>query len=121
MYQTQGLLVEVHTGSFEKERAHAVVSADAVLCRAGTRERVSLGVWPAVRCRAMRRNSPGRFYLPNPRDRQSQCEAPFRVPSEDQPTPHSQDVNLRCMTHPAHRAAALLPVGDPFSTPSTKT
>lgn len=27
--------MEVHTGSFEKERAHAVVSADAVLCRAG--------------------------------------------------------------------------------------
>ncbi|MGH0139399.1 UNVERIFIED_CONTAM: hypothetical protein FKN15_069489 [Acipenser sinensis] len=38
------------------------------------------------------------------------------VPNKDQPTSHCQDTNLRCMTHPAHHAAALLPhetPGDP--------
>ncbi|MGH0145743.1 UNVERIFIED_CONTAM: hypothetical protein FKN15_038761 [Acipenser sinensis] len=63
-----------------------------------------------VRCRAMRRNSPCRFYFPNSRERQSQCDAPFGVPSKDRPTPHSQDANLRSMTHPVHHTAALLPV-----------
>ncbi|MGH0182641.1 UNVERIFIED_CONTAM: hypothetical protein FKN15_009895 [Acipenser sinensis] len=32
------------------------------------------------------------------------------VPSEDLLTSQSQDTNLRCMTHAAHHAAALLPV-----------
>ncbi|MGH0125785.1 UNVERIFIED_CONTAM: hypothetical protein FKN15_051026 [Acipenser sinensis] len=45
----------------------------------------------------------------NPQERQSQCDAPFGVPSEDQATSHNQDVNLRCMTRPAHHVAVPLP------------
>ncbi|MGH0124472.1 UNVERIFIED_CONTAM: hypothetical protein FKN15_077157 [Acipenser sinensis] len=57
----------------------------------------------------MRRNSRCRVCLPNPREHQSQCNAPFGVPCEDRPPSHSQDANLHCMTHPAHHEAALLP------------
>ncbi|MBN3275868.1 CHSS1 synthase, partial [Polyodon spathula] len=57
----------------------------------------------------MRRNSPCWFYFPNPQERLGQCIAPFGVSSEDQLTSHSQDVNLRCMTCPAHHVAVLLP------------
>ncbi|MGH0140058.1 UNVERIFIED_CONTAM: hypothetical protein FKN15_071278 [Acipenser sinensis] len=64
-----------------------------------------------IRCRAMRRNSPSRLCLPNPWEHQSQCNG---APSEDQPASHSQDVNLHCMTRPAHHAAALLPVESPL-------
>ncbi|MGH0171026.1 UNVERIFIED_CONTAM: hypothetical protein FKN15_060033 [Acipenser sinensis] len=42
----------------------------------------------------MRRNSPCWFYPLNPRERQCQCDAPFRVPSEDRPTSHSYDSAL---------------------------
>ncbi|MGH0151818.1 UNVERIFIED_CONTAM: hypothetical protein FKN15_063449 [Acipenser sinensis] len=54
-----------------------------------------------VRCRAVKRNSPCWFYLPNSRERLGQCDAPFGVPSKDRPTSHSQDANLPCTTHPA--------------------
>ncbi|MGH0143456.1 UNVERIFIED_CONTAM: hypothetical protein FKN15_000407 [Acipenser sinensis] len=57
----------------------------------------------------MRRNSPCWFCLPNPWERQCQCNTLFGVSSEDRPTLHSQDVNLHCMSHPAHHTAALLP------------
>ncbi|MGH0164633.1 UNVERIFIED_CONTAM: hypothetical protein FKN15_054135 [Acipenser sinensis] len=56
----------------------------------------------------MRRNSPCRFYLPNPQERQSQCDTPFRVPSKNQPTSHSQDANLRCSTHSASTSGVRL-------------
>ncbi|MGH0144185.1 UNVERIFIED_CONTAM: hypothetical protein FKN15_044877 [Acipenser sinensis] len=68
-----------------------------------------------VCCRAVRRNSPCWFYLPNPRERLGNCDAPFGVPNKDQPTSRSQDMNLRCTTHPAHHGAALLPVRLEFS------
>ncbi|MBN3272588.1 S22AI protein, partial [Polyodon spathula] len=42
-------------------------------------------------------------------ERQSQYDAPFRISSKDQPTMHSQDANLRCMTCHVHHVAALLP------------
>ncbi|MGH0115197.1 UNVERIFIED_CONTAM: hypothetical protein FKN15_070717 [Acipenser sinensis] len=48
----------------------------------------------------MRRNSSCQFYISNPRECLSQCDAPLRVPSKDRHTSQSQDVNLRCMTHP---------------------
>ncbi|MGH0139293.1 UNVERIFIED_CONTAM: hypothetical protein FKN15_076383 [Acipenser sinensis] len=62
-----------------------------------------------VHCRAMRIYSPCQFYLPNPRERLSQCDAPVGVPSGDLPA--SQ--NAHCVTHPVLQAATLLP-GQPL-------
>ncbi|MGH0150534.1 UNVERIFIED_CONTAM: hypothetical protein FKN15_017827 [Acipenser sinensis] len=38
-----------------------------------------------VRCSTIRRSSPCQFYLPNPQERQSQCDAAFGIPREDRP------------------------------------
>ncbi|MGH0130454.1 UNVERIFIED_CONTAM: hypothetical protein FKN15_001666 [Acipenser sinensis] len=74
----------------------------------------SLGAWPA-RFAVVQygENSPCRFCLPNSWELQSQAMLPSEIPSEDQPTSHSQDANLRCMTRPAHHAAVLL-LGEPL-------
>ncbi|MGH0154864.1 UNVERIFIED_CONTAM: hypothetical protein FKN15_028417 [Acipenser sinensis] len=79
---------------------------------AGVRSELTGRLACRVRCRAMRRNSPCWFYLPNPWECLGHYNTPFGVPSEDWPTSHNQDVNLRCVTHPAHHTAALLPGTD---------
>ncbi|MGH0156849.1 UNVERIFIED_CONTAM: hypothetical protein FKN15_045011 [Acipenser sinensis] len=72
-----------------------------------------------VHCSAMRRNSRCRFCLPNTRERQSQCDAPCGIPSEDQRLRTARERTSAppdCMTCPAHQAVVPLP-GEPLGDP----
>ncbi|MGH0175849.1 UNVERIFIED_CONTAM: hypothetical protein FKN15_075782 [Acipenser sinensis] len=68
----------------------------------------SLGAWLSGSAVARR------FWLPNPRECQSQCDTPFRIPSKDQRlrTARTQTCAPLTVTHLAHHTAVLLPASE---------